>query len=159
METAMSALVAALSGVNNVSGPGMHNFQTCQSMEKLVLDHEICMMARRFREGIKLRGADKSKEIIEEGIKKKTFLTLKSTLQWYREEAYFPDAVIDRTMGEKEADVSEGDILKRASDRVVKILKSHNPASLEVEKSEAIKEIMLREAKKVGTDKLPELPD
>ncbi|MCD6380131.1 trimethylamine methyltransferase family protein [bacterium] len=159
METAMSALVAALSGVNNVSGPGMHNFQTCQSMEKLVLDHEICMMAKRFREGIKLREADRPKEIIEEGIRKKTFLTLKSTLQWYREEAYLPDAVIDRAMGEKEADVSEGDILKRASGRVAKILKSHNSAPLEFEKSEAIKEIMLREAKKAGIDKLPELPD
>ncbi len=159
METAMSALVAALSGVNNVSGPGMHNFQTCQSMEKLVLDHEVCMMARRFREGIKFREAGHSKEIIDEGIKKKGFLSLKSTLKWYREETYFPDAVIDRDIGEKGADVSEGKILKRASERVAELLESYNPVPLEAGKSEAIGELMLREAKKAGIGKLPELPE
>lgn len=159
METAMSAVIAALSGVNNVSGPGMHNFQTCQSMEKLVLDHEVCMMAKRLREGIRIDGSGSAKEIIEEGIRKKTFLSLENTLKFYREAAYFPGSVIDRTMGDSEGDVSEGDIIERASERVKEILRSHRPVPLEEEKSRAIEEIMTREAEKSGMDNLPELRD
>ncbi|HMA76144.1 MAG TPA: trimethylamine methyltransferase family protein [Candidatus Krumholzibacteriaceae bacterium] len=159
METAMSAVIASASGVNNVSGPGMHNFQRCQSMEKLVLDNEVCMMAKRLREGIRIDGTGNAKEIIEEGIRKKTFLSLENTLKFYREAIYYPDSVIDRTVGDSECDVSEGDIIERAAERVKGILKSHRPVPLEEEKSGAIEEIMMREAEKSGMGKLPELPD
>ncbi|MCK4349866.1 MAG: trimethylamine methyltransferase family protein, partial [Candidatus Krumholzibacteria bacterium] len=55
MESAMGAVVAALSGINNVSGPGMLDFESCQSLEKLVLDHEIAGMALRLTKGIAFR--------------------------------------------------------------------------------------------------------
>ena len=55
METAMGAIVAAVSGVNNISGPGMLDFESCQSLEKLVLDNEICGMAQRLAAGIASR--------------------------------------------------------------------------------------------------------
>ena len=48
LETGMGALVAALAGANVISGPGMLNFESCQSLEKLVLDNEICGMALRM---------------------------------------------------------------------------------------------------------------
>jgi trimethylamine--corrinoid protein Co-methyltransferase len=44
LETSMGATLAALAGINNVSGPGMLDFESCFSLEKLVLDNEICGM-------------------------------------------------------------------------------------------------------------------
>ena len=52
LETGMGALVAALAGANVISGPGMLDFESCQSLEKLVLDNEICGMAYRLIAGI-----------------------------------------------------------------------------------------------------------
>jgi len=40
-ETGMSATLAALSGINSISGPGMLDFESCHSLEKLIVDHEI----------------------------------------------------------------------------------------------------------------------
>ncbi len=52
LETSMGATLAALSGINNISGPGMMDFESCQSLEKLVLDNEICGMVLRLVKGI-----------------------------------------------------------------------------------------------------------
>ncbi|MCK7482616.1 MAG: trimethylamine methyltransferase family protein [Candidatus Moduliflexus flocculans] len=52
----MGALVAALAGANIISGPGMLDFESCQSLEKLVFDNEICGMALRMVRGIEARG-------------------------------------------------------------------------------------------------------
>ncbi len=55
LETAMGALLAALSGINSISGPGMLDFESCQSLEKLVVDNEICGMTYRLLQGIEPR--------------------------------------------------------------------------------------------------------
>ena len=48
LETGMGALLAALSGINSISGPGMLDFESCLSLEKLVVDNEICGMTHRL---------------------------------------------------------------------------------------------------------------
>ncbi len=50
-ETAMGATLAALSGINSISGPGMLDFSSCFSLEKLVLDNEICGHDTASRQG------------------------------------------------------------------------------------------------------------
>ena len=67
LETGIGAVLAGLSGINSVSGPGMLDFESCQSLEKLVVDDEICGMvvapapghraARRLPVAPALRGA------------------------------------------------------------------------------------------------------
>ena len=52
LETGIGATLAALAGLDNVSGPGMLDFESCQSLEKLVVDHEICLMTDRLTAGI-----------------------------------------------------------------------------------------------------------
>ncbi|MBW2278869.1 MAG: trimethylamine methyltransferase family protein, partial [Deltaproteobacteria bacterium] len=52
LETGVGATLAALSGINNISGPGMLDFESCHSLEKLVLDNEICGMMHRLLRGI-----------------------------------------------------------------------------------------------------------
>lgn len=48
-ESSMGILIAALTGINMVSGAGMLDFESCQSLEKLVMDNEVCGMAQRLR--------------------------------------------------------------------------------------------------------------
>src|SRR3989441_11808224 len=51
-ETGMGVMLAALAGVNIVSGVGILDFITCQSLEKLVIDTELCGMAYSLIDGI-----------------------------------------------------------------------------------------------------------
>ena len=47
-ETFSSALLAAIAGVNSVSGPGMLDFVLTFSLPKLVFDNEVCGQALHF---------------------------------------------------------------------------------------------------------------
>ena len=55
-ETFGSALLAALAGVNSVSGPGMLDFLLVFSLPKLVFDDEMCGQALRFVREVAPRG-------------------------------------------------------------------------------------------------------
>ncbi len=48
-ETMTSAMLAALAGVNSVSGPGMLDFVLTFSLPKLVFDNEVCGQCTAFR--------------------------------------------------------------------------------------------------------------
>ena len=52
LETSMGATLAALSGINQISGPGMLEFESCFSLEKLIVDNEICGLTLRMIAGI-----------------------------------------------------------------------------------------------------------
>ena len=54
-ETGLGAVLGALAGINVISGPGMLDFESTQSLEKLVIDDEICAMAYRLLDGIAQR--------------------------------------------------------------------------------------------------------
>ena len=56
-ETMTSAMLAALAGVNSVSGPGMLDFVLTFSLPKLVFDNEVCGQCLNFvRETARARG-------------------------------------------------------------------------------------------------------
>jgi trimethylamine--corrinoid protein Co-methyltransferase len=57
LESASGAILGALAGVNMMSGPGMMDFESCFSLEKLVIDAEIVGMAKRL-----VRGVDDTEE-------------------------------------------------------------------------------------------------
>lgn len=158
-ESALGAMLAALSGVNNVSGPGMLDFESCQSLEKLVLDHEICGMAHRLAAGVAVREEPLALGVLEEGIAAGEFLSLEHTRRWCRTEAYYPDPVIDRsTLAEWRAS-GRKDALGRASERVRKLLGEHRPAALDGGVRRALEGIALAEARRYGLERLPEARD
>jgi trimethylamine--corrinoid protein Co-methyltransferase len=156
METAMGAVIAALSGVNNISGPGMLDFESCQSLEKLVLDNETCAMALRLARGIELRDDPIVPiDLMREGIERKSFLSLPHTLKWFRKEAYFPDEVIDRNALDEWRAQGSKDAARRASERVEKILATHEPEPLDEATRAHLTGLMEMEAKRFGMKKLP----
>jgi trimethylamine--corrinoid protein Co-methyltransferase len=114
IESAMTMLAAAAGSVDFVSGPGMLNFESCQSLEKLVLDNEICGMVRRFKRGLASEGDTIGIDAIIEGLKEGNFLTTDETLKLYRRECCYPGKVIDRRALKDEGPLDPQGLVKRA---------------------------------------------
>lgn len=157
LETGIGAILAALAGVNMVSGVGMLDFESCQSMEKLVLDNEICGMAKRLIEGISPKSTPMGYEVLSDVILKgASFLSHPNTLSHFRKEFYFPGPVINRQpSGEWEKE--KKDSLVRAREQVRKILDKGVKYQLAGDKAKELRKIMEASARKYGMQKLPEL--
>jgi trimethylamine--corrinoid protein Co-methyltransferase len=155
LESGMGAILAALAGINIVSGPGMLDFESCQSLEKLVIDNEICGMAYRLVDGLALREEPLALHILKKIGQIDHFLTDPHTLQWFKEEAYFPGPAIDRgTLGEWE-EKGKLTAAQRARQQVEKILAEVEPKLPPEEVAAELERILLADAKAYGMEKLP----
>jgi trimethylamine--corrinoid protein Co-methyltransferase len=156
LESGLGAVLAALAGVNVVSGPGMLDFESCQSLEKLVMDNEICGMAYRLIDGLALREKPLARHILEKIGQVDHFLTDPHTLEWFRQEAYFPGPTIDRgTLGEW-SQSGKLTAAQRAHQQVEKILSQTQPKLLPEDVAGELRKILLADGKKYGLEKLPE---
>ena len=154
LETGIGAVIAALSGINVISGPGMLDFESCQSLEKLVIDNEICGMALRLVKGIELR--DKmSDDLFGDIYDGEHFLTSPGTLKWLRDEFYFPSEVIDRANYQTWLATDRKTAGERAHQKVNQILQEIVPPALDHTIKNELEKIMLKDARKFGMEKLP----
>jgi trimethylamine--corrinoid protein Co-methyltransferase len=96
LESGMSSLLAALIGVNVVSGAGMLDFESTQSIEKLIIDNEIIGMAKRLIRGIDDYGKPFAKDILKDYDSSQELLSHPTTLSLFKKELYFPTKIIDR---------------------------------------------------------------
>jgi trimethylamine--corrinoid protein Co-methyltransferase len=96
-ETGIGAFLAALSGINSVSGPGMLDYVNCFSLEKLVFDDEIVAHAQRFIRPVGIKGDLPTGELIDELVRENHLLTAEHTLEHWPEELYLPGPMVDRT--------------------------------------------------------------
>ncbi len=96
-ETGIGMFLAALSGINSVSGPGMLDYVNCFSLEKLVFDDELAAHALRFIRPVTVKDDLPTQELIAELIQERHLLTSEHTLQYWPEELYLPGPLIDRT--------------------------------------------------------------
>jgi len=154
LESGIGAIMAALSGVNVISGPGMMNFESTQSLEKLVIDNEICAMAYRLCRGISQREERLAIHLFEKSAKVINFLSMPHTRKWYREEHLFP-RTIDRDTYEQWVSLGKKSMADRASEEVKRILTSTPPKILNKNIYQELQKIMLREAQKHGLSSLP----
>lgn len=153
-ETGMGAIIAALSGVNVISGPGMLDFESCQSLEKLVVDNDICGMALRLIKGVQLRDGF-SNDLYGNIYDGEHFLTSPHTLEWLRDEFYFPSDVISREnyqVWESTVSKSAGE---RAHEKVTEILNKDDDNVLDATVFDELEKIILFDANKYGMEKLP----
>jgi trimethylamine--corrinoid protein Co-methyltransferase len=90
------ALLAALAGVNSVSGPGMLDYVMVYSLEKLVLDNELCGQALRFVRAIEPKNDLPMLDMVHELLAEKHLLTSEHTLKHWPAEMHLPDPVFDR---------------------------------------------------------------
>ncbi len=158
LETGIGAILAALSGINVISGPGMLNFESCQSLEKLVIDNEICGMAYRLIRGIAQRESPLVQDLFENLTQQKEFLTLDHTRKWYKEEHTYP-LIIDRDTFDTWAAMGKKSLAHRATEEVEKILGKTPPHLPDENIRKDLQKIMMADAQANGISSLPKLPD
>jgi len=158
LEGGMGATLAALSGINSVSGPGMLDFESCQSLEKLVLDNEICGMTHRLTKGITPKEDFPALPVFQELLREKHLLISEHSRKYLREEHFFPGTVIDRASTPRwreEGSLSLGD---RAHREVERLLAAYTPSRLPEETRRELIRLMEHDARRHSQDGLPERP-
>jgi trimethylamine--corrinoid protein Co-methyltransferase len=158
LESGIGATLAALSGINNISGPGMLDFESCQSLEKLVVDNQICGMITRLIRGITPKEDFPAKPIFEELLNEQHLLISNHTRKFLKEEHFFPNPVIDRANLSRWQEEGSRSLNDRAHSEVSKLLDSYHPPELSTETKKEMIRLILKEAKKHGQDDLPQHP-
>jgi trimethylamine--corrinoid protein Co-methyltransferase len=158
LETAMGATLAALAGINNISGPGMLDFESCQSLEKLVLDNEICGMALRMVRGIEPREDFPALPIFQELLRDKHLLIAKHTRKHLKLEHYFPGPVIDRANRSRWLEEGGKTLGGRAATEVERLVAGCAPSRLPDDVKLELTRLMEAEARRAGMESLPERP-
>jgi trimethylamine--corrinoid protein Co-methyltransferase len=156
LETGMGAILAALAGINNMSGAGMIDFESCISLEKLVSDNEICAMVFRMIEGIAPKEDFPSLPHFEELLNEEHLLISKHTRKYLKEEHLFPGPIINRANNARWIDEGSSTLEERAHNQVENLLQSYKPVTLSEDIRKEIIQLMEREAEKFGCSKLPQ---
>jgi trimethylamine--corrinoid protein Co-methyltransferase len=128
MESARSAVLGALSGINMISGAGMIDFLACHSIEKLVIDAEAIASAQRLLAGIVPRGDSLATATFAQIGLSGEFLKLKETRALFRLEQQMPSEVIDRA---SRTDEQPTGAFARARVRVEELLQQYTPPEIE----------------------------
>jgi trimethylamine--corrinoid protein Co-methyltransferase len=158
LESGIGAVLAALAGINNISGPGMLDFESCLSLEKLVVDNEICGMAFRLIAGIEPREDFPAIGILQELLAEKHLLISEHTQRYLRKEHFFPGPVIDRANRSRWRQQGALTLRQRAFGEVEKLIESYQPPGHPQDVRKELVKLMTAEARRYGIDKLPELP-
>jgi trimethylamine--corrinoid protein Co-methyltransferase len=159
LETGIGAALAGLSGINSISGPGMLDFESCQSLEKLVVDNEICGMTYRLLRGIEPREDFPAIPIFEELRREKHLLIADHTRRHLREEITFPGAVIDRANRSRWLKGGKLTMRERAGQEVSRLIANYTPSRLPEESKLELTRLMEREALRHGMEALPKRGD
>ncbi len=156
LETGIGATLAALAGINNLSGPGMLDFESCQSLEKLIVDNEICGMTLRLVQGIEPKEDFPSLPHFEELLQEQHLLISKHSRKYLRDEHYFPGTVIDRANRARWQEEGALFLEDRANNEVKRLISEYTPSEISDDIRNELVKLMEAEAKRYGQDTLPE---
>ena len=126
-ETFSSALLAALAGVNSVSGPGMLDFVLTFSLPKLVFDNEVCGQCLHFVRDLHEIEDLPAQQLVDDVIANDHLITSPHTLQHWPKELYLTDQVIDRENRETWQKAGSKELYQRACDEVETRLAGYTP--------------------------------
>ncbi len=152
-ETFGSALLAALAGVNSVSGPGMLDYVLTFSLEKLVFDDELCGQALHFRREFTPLEDLNMVDLVRHLLDEQHMITAEHTLKYWPQELYLPGPTVDRVNRETWMQQGGLSLQQRAHGEVERRLASYMP----VETDPAI-DTELRRLIRSGLKENPETP-
>ncbi len=161
LESGITAMIGALSGINMISGSGMLDFLSCHSAEKLVIDAEGISMAKRMLGGVQLHTETLATQFYDKDINFKggDFLKQRITMNLFRKEQHLPSDVIDRASMRDWKKAGSLDTFERAKVMVTNLLDSYKRPEIDPEKLIALHTFMLDLSKKAGVDILPLIDD
>jgi len=155
-ETFSSALLAALAGVNSVSGPGMLDFVLTFSLPKLVFDNEVCGQSLHFVKDLQPKGDLPTDELVAQLIQNDHLITAPHTLEYWPQELYMTDPVIDRANRETWEEGGSLSLYDRACADVEERLANYTPIATDSDVDTALRQLVIDGLDK--QEKLPELP-
>jgi trimethylamine--corrinoid protein Co-methyltransferase len=126
-ESGIGMVISALSKINVVSGPGMLAQLNCQSLEKLVIDNELCGSAYRFSRGIDFEDIDVITDLILKVGSSGQYLNQKHTSKKLRSEHFMPSDVVSRLTTDSWIEDGSKSTFDRAHEKVNTILQDHTP--------------------------------
>lgn len=155
-ETFSSALLAAIAGVNSVSGPGMLDFVLTFSLPKLVFDNEVCGQCLHFVRELEVMGDLPAEQLVDDLLAEDHLITSPHTLEYWPKELYLTDPVIDRENREAWQKAGSKDLVTRATEEVEQRLAAYRPIETDAAIDKAMRDIVKSGFE--SQDKLPEIP-
>jgi trimethylamine--corrinoid protein Co-methyltransferase len=155
-ETFSSALLAAIAGVNSVSGPGMLDFVLTFSLPKLVFDNEVCGQCLHFVRDLEERNDLPTDHLVADLMAEDHLITAPHTLEHWPKELYLTDPVIDRANRETWEETGSKSLWDRACEQVEERLANYTPIETDAATDAAMRELILDGLEEQDT--LPELP-
>lgn len=158
LESGMSALSASLAGINVISGAGAMEFCGTFSLEKLVIDNEICGMALRMERGIEFSEESLAVDLIAQLGPGGDYLSTEHTFKWFKREPYLPSPVIDRLNRENWAEKGSAGAFRHAREQVDLLLENH-PAQAPEDRQKELDQVMRRILQKTAVKDVPYGPE
>ena len=147
-EAGTGIILGALAGINVISGPGMLDFENCQSFEKLVIDDSICGMALRLVRGIDVDDQTLAVDVIKKVGIGGHYLAEKHTKEWFRKELFIPSELVDRRDLKDWKALGSKDAFHRAREMAQELLRDHEPEPMPLdiarELDNVVRKIMIR---------------
>jgi trimethylamine--corrinoid protein Co-methyltransferase len=134
----------------------MLDFESCQSLEKLVLDNEFCGMALRMARGIEPKEDFPALPLFEEMLREKHLLIAKHTRKYLKTEHFFPGKVIDRANRARWKDAGSQTLGARAHQEVERLVQAWTGSRLPEAVQAELTRLMKTEASRHGMPELPE---
>ena len=155
-ESGIALTAMALAGINLIRGSGTVEYANVISTEKLLIDNEICGMAKRMVQPFDTSDDALALDIISErGTSSQGYLSAPHTLKWFRSQSFVPSDVIDRGTRREFEEKGSMDAFERAAAKMKTILGSYTPRQIDADKKKELDRIMLAYAKGFGADGLP----
>ena len=155
-ETYSQALLAAIAGINSVSGPGMLDFVLTFSLAKLVFDNEVCGQSLHFVREIEVLDDLPTDRLVADLMRDDHLITSEHTLKHWPEQLYLTDPVIDRENRENWQKDGSKDLVTRANEEVERRLAAYQPIETDAATDGELRKLIM--AGLDTQDTLPELP-
>jgi len=155
MESGIGLSLASLSGTNIIQGPGQMGNANLHSLLKLVIDHEICGMAYRMMDGLRVDEDTIALDLIKKVGPGGTYFLESQTREWLHKDQYHPSEIIDRkTMPQWKRSGSQ-DVIARSRNYLDKVLSEHQPTPMDKDIKKDLDNVVIAIMKRHKIDSLP----
>ncbi len=146
------AVLAALAGINSVSGPGMLDYTSAFSLAKLVLDNELCGQALQLVRDTGPVDDLPVDGLVEELLAEGNLLTVEHTRTHWRDALHLPGPVYDRKSWDAWSKAGSKTLIQRADEEVAQRLAAWQPVETDPAIDRELRRLL------AGSDGYP-LPD
>lgn len=141
LEKAMLTTIAIMSKPDSLIGVGQLESAKTSSLIQMVIDNEICGLAKRIAEGIEVNEKTIALDLIKEVGPGGQFLGKKHTIEYFSKEHFLP-ILLDRNARSIWKSAGAKDLTSRAKDYLKKKLQDYEPRKLEKDVQKELRKVM-----------------